>query len=327
MPDVRSEIPPALLELYDLAGPVLRYRLLRDVVHRDESYIATAQLGLDVRKLSEVRDLFAAQEENGSWGSALFGMDYARGPLITERAVLRLCEFGLEGCEPVQRCVDNVLLHGLSQPERAVHFAVQTEASARAAHRLVRDKCLRMIVRATREADALVMPRLELLLVEWQRYTDPESSSRELPPTMDGFAAVCTFPWSEDDFPRVRDILVGLVERVEGDLSSLDGVPRFYRPYVLTFPDKADYLARPPRLLHDLELAARFGVVRDLPVTIWLLDELEARQDADGFFRFDDAAPPSPFWYFPLEETDPQRFYIEYTFRAHLIFKLMEYDL
>jgi hypothetical protein len=327
MPDVRSEIPPALRELYDLAGPILRYRLLRDVVRHDESYIATAELGLDLRKLSEVRDLFAAQDENGSWGSALFGMDTARGPLMTERAVLRLCEFGLERCEPVQRCVENVLLRGLSQPERAVHFAVQSEANARAAHRLVRDKCLRMIVRATREADALVMPQLELLLVEWQRYTDPESAARELPPTVDGFAAVCTFPWSEEDFPRVRDLLVGLVERIETDTGGLARVPRFYKPYVLTFPDKTDYVAQPSRLLHDLELAARFGVVRDLPVTIWLLDELEARQDADGFFRFDDAEPSAPSWYFPLEETDPQRFFIEYTFRAQLIFKLMEYDL
>ncbi len=98
-------------------------------------------------------------------------------------------------------------------------------------------------------------------------------------------------------------------------------------PYVFRLHDKWQYLAQPPRLLYDLELAASLGVARDLNSTSWMLEELEARQDADGFFRFPDADAIQPSWYFPIEKSDPESFHIEYTFRAELIFKLLAYDL
>ncbi len=106
----------------------------------------------------------------------------------------------------------------------------------------------------------------------------------------------------------------------------MDASPLF-APYLFRLHEKWDYLARPHVMLHDLELAARLGIVREIPATVWMLEELEAHQDADGIFRFDAEGEVKADWYFPLEAHSPEVYPLEWSFRAALIFKLLEYDI
>ena len=80
-------------------------------------------------------------------------------------------------------------------------------------------------------------------------------------------------------------------------------------------------------MLHDLELAARLGIVREIPATVWMLEELESHQDADGMFRFDAEAAVETDWYFPLEARAAEGYPVEWSYRAALILKLLEYDI
>jgi len=311
-----------LRALYDAAGPVIRFRILRDVLGRDESFIETAHLGLDVRSLPEAEAIIAAQEIDGSWGGALYE---TRGESITtEIAVLRLCELGLEQCESLRQCVEKAFLPTLLREDILWEYEARAEKTA--ARRLVRDKALRLITRCTRDADDVLKPLLESVLVEWD-HSLSEKHGAVLPPTADSWAAVCHFPWSDDDFSRVRVLARRLAKRAEVEMDHTVHAPDFFALHAFRLCDKWEYLARPPLLFHELELAARLGVAADLPHTRWLLEELEARQDADGFFRFDLEVPIEPSWYFPLEKTRPEEFHIEWSFRAAHIFTLLGYDM
>ena len=150
---------------------------------------------------------------------------------------------------------------------------------------------------------------------------------KNLAPTTEGYAAVCRYPWSDDEFPRVCDLVKRLVMYAGDHELRLPEMPPPLAANIFHLLDKWQYLAQPPRLFYELELAATLGVARDLNVTSWMLEELEARQDADGFFRFPDAGEIHPTWYFPIEKFTPEEFHIEFTFRGELIFKLLAYDV
>lgn len=322
------EIPPGLRKLYDAGGPVIRYRVVRDLMDQDDSFVRTAQLGQDLLKLPEVRALLAAQQIDGAWGGALHT---AGGELFvaTQDALLRLCELGQQDGAAVTACLEKALLPSLLHAEILWEYSAPDAPAAVAARQIVRDAVLRLIVRATRQHDDLIKPLLELLLTEWERYLAAGQTARGLviaPPTADGYAAVCTFPWPDDDFPRVRNRVVTLLRHLETLIGKPPRVHPLLMPRLLRLADKAEYLSRPDLLLYELELSARLGVTHAAPVTCWLLEELEARQDADGWVRFDLFEPLRAWWYFPLEKTDAAEFPVEWTFRALQIFKLLEYD-
>jgi hypothetical protein len=329
-----SDIPPGLQEIFEAAGPVIRFRLVRDVLGHDESWIQTAHLGLELPRLPEVETLLAAQELDGSWGGAMCRTEDSA--LSTEYAVLRLCELGLESCAAVETCLVKALLPTLANPELIWEFAslAADEATRSAARHIVRDKALHLICRATREHDALLKPFLETLLVEWEYFlshTGKKTSSKSPveipPPTAGGYAAVCWYPWSDDDFERVRAIVKRLIIHAEEALDDPRPASPLYAGLAFALRDRVEYWARPDLLLHDLELSARFGATRDHAVSRWLLDELEARQDADGRFRFDAPEPFESWWYFPLEKSATDDYSVEWSFRAELIFRLLQFDL
>ena len=310
-----ADIPLSLRELWNLCGPILRFRILRDIVGRDESYIETANRGLELLGHPDVQPILQAQLSNGLWGDFL----------TTEVAVLHLCELGLEGSPAVVRAREKVLEPTLVKPDVLWEFekAEFDEEGKKLARRIVRDKTLHMLCRSNREEDPAVRPFLEQLLVEWDHYL---TASHPVP-TADGYAAVCLYPWNDDDFPRVQDLVKRLVIYGEENAFCPADVPRELAPFIFRLVDKWQYLAEPTRLFYDLELASTVGVAHDLESTSWMLEELEARQDADGFFRFPDAVEIQPSWYFPIEKSNPDDFYIEYTFRAELIFKRLAYDI
>jgi hypothetical protein len=332
-----TSIPPGLLPLFEGAGPVLRYRLMRDVLRRDDSYIHTAHLALDLPKLPEVQALIAAQEMDGTWGGTLCGWNpklpqtaaEAAGPILcTETALLRLCELGCETNEAVRACLEKSLLPTLLNDDLIweLESLAIDDASRRAVRRIVRDKVLRLITRATREYDDLLKPIMELVLIEWEQSLHGQELSA-LPPTADAYAAVCWYPWSEDDFPRVRGHVLHLGNHAETQMGQPAYIPEWFLPHTYQLCDKWEYLNRPDLFFHELELAARFGVTPDLAVTRWLLSELEMRQDADGFTRFAEVENVPPSWYFPLESAAPEVVPREWSFRAALIYALVEYDL
>ncbi len=319
-----TDIPPSLRELYELSGPILRYRILRDVIGHDESYVETMHMGMEVAKLPDVQQILAAQDAHGLWG------DFR----TSELAALRLCEFSLE----LHRAMDNfrelVLLPTLLNNDALWEFGKLEldEVGQKHARRIVRDKTLHLLCRSNRDEDPVARTYLELLLAEWEQYVaagaDPASiEAARLPiPTTDGYAAVCRYPWNDDDFPRVRDAVTRIVT-YGVEHAPPEHFPQPLAPFLFRLADKWQYLEQPPRLLYELELAAQLGAARDLDYSAWMLEELEARQDADGFFRFPDAGDILASWHFPLEKTNPDEFYIEYSFRAELIFKLLAYDV
>jgi hypothetical protein len=320
------DIPPSLRDLYSASGPVIRFRLVRDIIGQDDTYITTAHLGLDIPRLPEVQALFTAQEIDGSWAGVLAGAPDDAAAVTTERAVLRLCELGLEKCEAVNQCIEKALLPTLIQSDVLWEFQDWAETDDAARH-IVRDKTLRLICRATREYDDLIRPLMQLVLTEWEFFLSNPQTAGVRPPTADAYFAVCWFPWSDDDFERVRPLVKRLSEYAEGRIGGEMALPDVYAPYVYQLADKWEYMARPQDLFYELELAARLGVARDLSVTQWLLEELEARQDTDGMFRFDVGGDVEASWYFPLEKTRIEEFPVEWTFRAELIYKLLEFDI
>jgi hypothetical protein len=316
-----EDIPPGLRALYDAAGAVIRYRLVRDVLGRDDTFIQTAHLGMEIPRLSEPLALVSAQQLDGSWSGAL-----CEGELSTERAFLRLCELGMEKYEAVNACIEKALMPTLFHQDVLWEFHAHDEAGQRAARQIVRDKTLFMVCRATRELDEIVKPLLELMLAEWDLFVSNPAEAMA-PPTMNGYAAVCWFPWSDDDFERVREIATRMITHAEAEMGRARRVYPLLEPHIFRLSDKWEYLARPQDLFFELELASRLGVTRDLAVTRWLLEELEARQDADGWFRFETGGDVEATWYFPLEKTRVDDFPVEWTFRGDLIFKLLEYDI
>ncbi|MFZ5433725.1 MAG: hypothetical protein ACOZB3_08130 [Calditrichota bacterium] len=322
------DIPPLYRELFDAAGPVVRYRLVRDVLGRDDSFIQTAHLGLELPRLTEVEALLTAQEMDGSW-SGLLGADVFGEKIATETALLRLCELGLENHEAVQVCIEKALIPTLFHSDVIWEWekTATDDLSRRAARQIVRDKALRLIVRATSEMDEVLKPVFETIITEWNHYLEGGNGGRLAPPTTDAYAALCWYRWSDDDFPRVRGLVKRLVERAESVMGHPISVPEIFSPHLFQLADKWEYLARPPLFFLELELAARLGVARDLPVTQWMLDELEMRQDADGRFRFSGDDSIEQNWYYPLDRTGSSDPSVEWTFRAALIYKLLEYDL
>ena len=322
MPD---DIPANLRELFDAAGPVVRFRLVRDVLSRDESWIQTAHLGVDVARVPEVRTLIAAQQMDGSWGGTL---------AATADACLRLCELGMESGEAIQICLEKALLPTLVNPDLIWEYELQVknDASRRVARHLVRDRLLHLICRATRDYDELLKPFLEMVLAEWNRFLSLVGGKLPIPPdiplpTADGYAAVCWYGWSDDDFERVHPIVARLMKYAENALDHPMAVVPLYGPHLFTVRDKVEYVVRPDLLFHDLELSARFGATREQAVSNWLLDEMEARQDADGWFRLDLPQPVKPWWYFPLEKSATGDDSVEWSFRAELILHLLEFDI
>jgi hypothetical protein len=322
MPD---DIPAGLRALYEAAGPVVRYRLVREVIGRDDTFIQTAHLGMEIPRLPEPQALLAAQQLDGSWNGALCTAT-AVDQLTTERAFLRLCELGMEKSEAVESCIEKALAPTLFKTDVLWEFNVPDEAARRASRQLVRDKVLFMLCRATREMDEILKPMLELVLAEWDLYVSHPHESTAVP-TVDAYAAVCWFPWSDDAFERVRQIVNRMMTRAEEQMGKIVPVHPLLAPHIFALSDKWEYLARPQDLFFELELSARLGVTRDLAVTRWLLEELEARQDADGWFRFEPGGDVEATWYFPLEKTSTEEFPVEWTFRGDLVFKLLEYDI
>jgi hypothetical protein len=319
-----ADLPPLLHRLYEAAGPVIRYRLLRDVAGHDDSFIQTAHHGRDLLGLPEAQSLIAAQEMDGSWGGVLCEPSSESRGLSTEFAFLRLCELGLEGCDAVRTCIEKALLPSLFSPDLTWELRAHSEAERDSARRVVRDEALHLICRATREFDMDLRPFLEIVLAEWKRFAGQAEAP---PPTRSSYAAVCWYPWDDDDFPRVRAIVKELFTKLERTMDRPPKLTPLLARHALRLKNKWEYLAAPADFLQELELAARLGTARDAPVTRWLLDELEARQDADGWFRFEDSTNLERSWYFPIETDDPPRFEIEWTFRGLLIYALLQYDL
>ena len=314
MPD----IPASLRELWDASGPVLRHRLLRDVVGHDESYVETMSMGLDLLRLPDVRQILESQV-NGAWG------DFR----TTEIAAHRLCELGLESHRALEQLRELVLQPTLFKEDLIWEFeqaGLDAEGNKHA-RRIIRDKSVHLVCRMLRDEDELMRTFLEQILAEWERYLSAAAKDEYVPyPTADGYAAVCRYPWDDDSFPRIADVVKRMTLHVEATPPP-STFPRLLAPFLFRLFDKWQYIEQPPRMLYDLELTARLGVARDLDFSAWMLEEMEARQDADGFFRFPDAGEIQSSWYFPLEKENPDEFHLEYTFRAELIFKLLAYDL
>jgi hypothetical protein len=327
------EVPPGLRGLYDAAGPILRYRILRDVMGCDTSFIQTATARLDIAKLEPVRALADLQQLDGSWSGSLLERPRKNG-LSTESAFLRLCEWGLEDDNAAKACIEKALLPTLLDEDVIWEFETRAETDElrRAARQVVRDSVLRMLCRSTRDVDELLKPQIEILLTEWDhflRHAESKSASTHevLPPTEAGFSAVCWFPWDDDDFPRIEAFVHRLVVQAESRIGKPPAAPALFAPYVFALNDKVEFLAQPQELFFFLEHSARLGVTRDLDVTRWLLEELESRQDADGWFRFETLDPPAESWYYPLETPPSGERSVEWTFRAELIYRLLQFDL
>src|SRR5512143_4115306 len=100
-------IPPGFHELFDGAGPIIRYRLLRDVIGEDDTFIRTAQQGYELIKTPEVVQLLDSQQSDGTWGR----LDN------TVWNYLRLCELGLEDSEAISSCIEQALLPSLARSD------------------------------------------------------------------------------------------------------------------------------------------------------------------------------------------------------------------
>ncbi|MFH1010087.1 MAG: hypothetical protein V1784_02490 [bacterium] len=61
-------LAPAYKPLFELAGPVIRYRILRDLAHRDDSFLETMGLRQEVEKQPFVRAILPQRMADGSWG-------------------------------------------------------------------------------------------------------------------------------------------------------------------------------------------------------------------------------------------------------------------
>ena len=94
-----ESIPVFVRDLYETAGPIIRYRIQRDILGRDLSHIAVMQMAKDVAALPLVREFLVTQQPNGLWGTFL----------RTFEIFQRLCEVGLEEHDALSLCRDQVL--------------------------------------------------------------------------------------------------------------------------------------------------------------------------------------------------------------------------
>ncbi|RQV94448.1 hypothetical protein EH220_07310 [bacterium] len=322
-----DDIPPYLQSLFETAGPIIQFRILRDLLDQDESWIRTADRDRELNKHSKIVELMNARANNGTWNGLLIGSNAEEFRQSTAFSLLRLCEWGREQHPIIPQTIEKVLLPTLTRDDFIWEFAAiaRSDSEKQLARRLVRDSVLYIICRSTQVPNDLIQAQLEILLTEWEAFAASES---ELPPALPGYAAVCWYPWDDDNFPRVRDIAVKLFEKLEEMLGRDLECPVWFEPHRLKLFHKEIYLSFPSLHLFQLELTARLGITSSLPFSAWLLEELEFRQDADGLFRFEhnELAPEPIGYYFPLEAKNEAQYPLEYSFRAHLIFKLLGYD-
>ena len=322
MTNSTESIPAFVRDLYEVAGPIIRYRIQRDILSRDLSHIAVARMAKDVAALPPVQEFLRGQQPHGLWGTFL----------RTFEIFQRLCEAGLEEHDTLSRCRDDILFPTLMRDDVLWEFEglVHTDDEQRAARQVVRDMTLHMLCRSRREPDLLVKSYLERVMAEWGFFisTGPHREWLGEPlPTIYAWPAIACYPWADDEIGRVSDLLKKLDTFIEQKQPAPpENAPEILTTVCLRDADKETYLSQPWQLFYSLEMAARLGVVRDLPWAEWMLTEMEAHQDSDGFFRYDTPPPAEPLYFFPVEETDPARFEIEYTFHAHHIYKLLEYD-
>jgi hypothetical protein len=294
-----EELAPAYRALFEKAGPVLRYRILRDVAHQDETYIDTLVLRQEIAKLPQVREMLSRQQSDGSWGD----MD------STEEAVLKLCEYGLNDCDAVRKCGEDYLLQRLS------------------------NRVLHLLVRAGFSAQPEVHQAMLHVLNDWKDFlerTDTDGGNdSDVLPTWDVFDAMCYHMWSEEESETVADVVTRLFAWAQdNDKMEMLSKGEDVEQRLFIIHRKEEYLAQPERMLYELELSARLGITGRTAVTRWMLEELEAHQDADGFFRFHSPATSSLPWYFPLDEPDASGDYTtDWTFRGMLIFGALEFDV
>lgn len=328
-----EELPPAYEPLFTAAGPALRYRILRDLAHRDDTYIETLLLRQQVEKLPIVRAILTEQRADGSWAGALAPNEGDTTPArSSEEAILTLCELGLADHEAVKRCAEMSLLSQLSNESEMCHL-----------RQLLRDKLLRLLVRAGFSSRLQVRQAMAELIEEWSGFLGRaqagelfgeregilQAAQGVALPTSDAYDAICLHPWQEEDEEKVLGAVTGLFAWTEENSWPGTFLERSsYRNQLFRLLSKEEYLAQPERLLYELELLARLGISRDTAATRWMLEELEVRQDADGFFRLRAPERSSLPWYFPLEQAKPQGGNtLDWTFRGLLIFGLLAYDV
>ncbi len=305
-----EELAPAYRALFDKAGPVLRYRILRDLAHQDDTYIDALLLRQQIGKLPQVQAILSLQQQVGSWGN----ID------DTEDSILRLCEFGLGDGEAIRKCGEEYLLQHLSDKN-------------------FRDRYLRLLVRTGFSAVPEVHQAMLNVLSDWNDFLKWVESNKRIEefevdkgiglPTWDAYDAICFHRWPDKEGEKVVDAVTRLfVWAQENDWPEtlLKGEHAERRLFVVR--NKEAYLAQPERMLYELELSARLGVTDRIAATRWMLEELEAHQDADGFFRFNSPSVSSLPWYFPIEEPDTSNHHTtDWTFRGMLIFGALEFDV
>jgi hypothetical protein len=322
-----DDIPPGLRPLFDAAGPIMQFRICRDLLDQDETWIHTAERDRELNKLPRIAELIQARNSNGSWNGLLVGATAEAFKKSTAFSMLRLCEWAREQHPIIPQTIEKVLLPTLTRDDFIWEFAAiaKNDYEKTLARQLVRDFIVFQICRSVRTENVLIQSLLEILLTEWEAFANKGLGS---PPTLPGYAAVCWYPWEEDEFPRVRQVAVRLFEKLEESIGVKTKLPDWYELHRLKLFHKEVFLHSPSLLLYHLSLTARLGITSSLPFSAWLLEELQIRQDADGLVRFEHNEPSlEPIdYFFPLDSDNPEQLPVEYTFRAHLIFKLLGYD-
>ncbi len=295
------DLPPSFRQLFKESGPILRYRILRDVLGRDQSWIETLSAQGAVLKHPRVVQFASEQLPNGSFGDRLSQ---------TAATTLWLCEAGAASHGAVQRVIDFVVLPTLAQ-EGATWELPANQRS------LVRDVCLHILARATRGQHPLLEAYLEVVKLEWEHWFTNKKSAA---PTVPAYAAMVWWQPPANKLLEKRALLTKLLNEIEAQPEVL--LPENTR---LIIPDKEQYLSQPVRMLFDLEYGARAGIVGGVAHLRWLYDEIEVQQDADGMWHFEiEEVPAHLSWYYPLEENALDR---ELTVRALIIYKLLNYDV
>lgn len=322
-----SAIPTGLNHLFKGAGPILRYRLLRDVLEHDESWKDAAASEEQVLKCEHVQKLASQQEPSGAFSGHLLVPLRDPEKWTTEQAILHLCECGAENHPVVKTAIERVMLPTLAQEEVTWEVAIgaRNEEGRKEARRLVRDCCLHLLARSTRGKHLMLEAFIELLVMEWEVWLHDDSQPA---PTESAYAALCLYLASGETKARIQSLLKRALDKLEAEAGDLPLGATLLKTRLLRVPPKPEYLAKPARLLYDLELGARAGVVGELPHLTWLYDELELAQDSDGIFRFPQSEfDPDLKWYLPLEATDSASLEFDHTLRAQIIFNVLNYDV
>ncbi|MFH1010086.1 MAG: hypothetical protein V1784_02485 [bacterium] len=267
----------------------------------------------------------------------------------TEETILTLCELGLADHEAVSQYAETNLLPRLSQEGNRRSLEDSGSALPRgttaAPHlrRFVRDRVLRLLVRAGFGQRPRVRQMMSDVIEEWSKFLQRAAKEelfvkrrgmlqpREgvLLPTSEAYDAICFYDWQSHEEETVAETVTNLFAWAE-DNRWPEGLlaEEPYRDHLFRLLSKQEYLSRPERMLYELELSARLGITQKPAATCWMLEELEARQDGDGFFWFDVEGPSSLPWYFPLEKgATADDFTAEWTFRGLLIFSFLGYDV